>query len=194
VAGYRLIGYENRMLRTEDFNDDKKDAGEIGAGHTVTALYEVIPAGKPVDLPPVDELRYQQPAAAAVTAPAESKQDESKRDDTKEAASAAAPADVTRELLTLKMKYKRPDADTSEDTLQWPVTDDGKAFSAASGDFQFASAVAGFGMLLRGSEHKGNLTYAAAIELAQGGLGRDEAGYRAEFIEMIRKAKQLRGE
>ena len=86
------------------------------------------------------------------------------------------------------------DAEASEDALQWHVVDDGKAFSAASGDFQFASAVAGFGMLLRNSEHKGNLTCAAAIELAQGGQGSDEGGYRAEFIEMIRRAKQLRGE
>ena len=180
VAGYRLLGYENRMLRTEDFNDDKKDAGEIGAGHTVTALYEIVPAGKPVDLPPVDELKYQRPVAAA----AEQSQQHAEE----------GGAEIALQLLTLKMKYKRPDADTSEDTLQWPVTDDGRAFSAASADFQFASAVAGFGMLLRGSEHKGNLTYSAALELAQGGLGSDEKGYRAEFLDMIRRAKQLRGE
>jgi len=179
VAGYRLLGYENRMLRTEDFNDDKKDAGEIGAGHTVTALYEIVLVGKPIDLPPVDALKYQQPTVAANQSQPNAEQD---------------AANNARELLTLKMKYKRPDADTSEDTLKWPVTDDGKAFSAASPDFQFASAVAGFGMLLRGSEHKGNLTYAAALELAQGGVGKDEHGYRAEFLSMIRQAKQLRGE
>jgi Ca-activated chloride channel family protein len=177
VAGYRLLGYENRMLRTEDFNDDKKDAGEIGAGHTVTALYEVVPAGKPVDLPPVDESRYQKSV-----------------DSTAEQTSDVAAGDVSKELLTLKMKYKRPDADQSEDALEWAVTDDGKAFSAASTDFQFASAVAGFGMLLRDSQHKGNLTYAAAAELAQGGVGSDEAGYRRELVEMVRRAKQLRGE
>jgi Ca-activated chloride channel family protein len=180
VAGYRLIGYENRMLRTEDFNDDKKDAGEIGAGHTVTALYEIVPAGRPVDLPPVDELKYQRPAVAASADSSPSGAEEAAR--------------ISRELLTLKMKYKRPEADTSEDTLQWPLTDDGKAFSAASRDFQFAAAVTSFGMLLRNSEHKGNLTYAAALELAQGSVGNDEQGYRRELVEMIRRARQLRGE
>jgi Ca-activated chloride channel family protein len=179
VAGYRLVGYENRMLRTEDFNDDKKDAGEIGAGHTVTALYEFVPAGKPVDLPPVDELKYQQPPASP--------------DRSRLSADESIP-DITGELLTLKMKYKRPDSETSEDTLEWPVTDDGKPFSAASQDFQFAAAVAGFGMLLRGSEHKGNLTYAAVLELAEGAIGSDEHGYRRELVEMIRRAKSLKAE
>jgi Ca-activated chloride channel family protein len=178
VAGYRLLGYENRMLRTEDFNDDKKDAGEIGAGHTVTALYEVVPAGKPVDLPPVDDLVFQQPAAAVST----------------DSPTDAKAADLSRKLLMLKMKNKRPDADKSEEALSWFLTDEGKTFGAASTDFQFASAVAGFGMLLRGSQYKGNLTYAAAIELAQGGVGSDEKGYRRELVEMIRKAKQLKGE
>src|SRR4029078_4536449 len=92
-------------------------------------------------------------------------------------AESAEDAAGGRELLTLKMKYKKPDADKSEDALQWPVTDEGKAFGAATGDFQFAPAGAGLCMLLRDSQFKGNLTYAAAIELAQGGLGRDENGY-----------------
>jgi Ca-activated chloride channel family protein len=177
VAGYRLLGYENRMLRTEDFNDDKKDAGEIGAGHTVTALYEIVPAGKPVDLPPVEALKYQQPAVVATDAGFDAK-----------------AADISRELLTLKMKYKQPEADKSEDALEWALTDEGKAFSAASADFQFAASVAGFGMLLRNSQYKGNLTYAAAIELSQGSVGSDEQGYRRELVDMIRRAKQLRGE
>jgi Ca-activated chloride channel family protein len=180
VAGYRLIGYENRLLRTEDFNDDKKDAGEIGAGHTVTALYEIVPAGKPVAVAPVDDLKYQQPAATP------SRLRLSDDDD-------ANAADIGRELLTLKMRYKQPDGDTSR-KLEWPVSDDGKAFSAATGDFQFAAAVAGFGLLLRDSQYKGNLTYAAALELAQGGVGSDEHGYRAEFLDMIRRAKSLRAE
>jgi Ca-activated chloride channel family protein len=179
VAGYRLIGYENRMLRTEDFNDDKKDAGEIGAGHTVTALYEIVPAGKPVAVGPVDDLKYQQPL------------EDSSRHSNDEPGEAAS--DITGELLTLKMRYKEPDGDTSR-KLEWPVTDDGKTFSAATGDFQFAAAVAGFGMLLRNSEHKGNLTCAATLELAQGGIGDDKDGYRAEFVDMIRRAKSLRGE
>jgi Ca-activated chloride channel family protein len=178
VAGYRLIGYENRMLRTEDFNDDKKDAGEIGAGHTVTALYEVVPAGKPVAVGPVDDLKYQQPGDTP------SRVDDHDSDD--------AASETSRELLTLKMRYKQPDGDTSR-KLEWPVTDDGDSFSAATDDFQFAAAVAGFGMLLRNSEHKGNLTFAADLELAQSGVGNDKYGYRAEFVDMIRRAKTLRG-
>ena len=92
------------------------------------------------------------------------------------------PPTASNELLTLKMRYKAPDGDTSK-KLEWPVTDDGKAFGAASGDFRFAAAVAGFGLLLRDSQYKGNLTYAADLELAQGGIGRDEHGYRDEFLE-----------
>ncbi len=175
MAGYRLIGYENRMLRTEDFNDDKKDAGEIGAGHTVTALYEIIPAGKKVDVAAVDELKYQ-------------KTFESRTD-----VRYAQVAPYSGELLTLKMRYKVPDGDTSK-KLEWPITDGGKSFGEATDDFQFASAVAGFGLLLRDSQYKGNLTYAADLELAQSGLGPDEHGYRAEFLDMVRKAKQLKGE
>ncbi|MEX0641737.1 MAG: von Willebrand factor type A domain-containing protein [Pirellulales bacterium] len=177
VAGYRLLGYENRMLRTEDFNDDKKDAGEIGAGHTVTALYEIVPAGKSVAVGPVDDLKYQQP----VDEPAV------------DAAAKRESADITSELLTLKMRYKEPEGDTSR-KLEWPITDDDKSFSAATGDFQFAAAVAGFGLLLRDSQYKGNLTYAADLELAQGGMGDDKGGYRAEFVDMVRRAKSLRGE
>jgi Ca-activated chloride channel family protein len=174
VAGYRRIGYENRMLRTEDFNDDKKDAGEIGAGHTVTALYEIVPAGKKVDMPSVDDLKYQKTTAAV-----------EKMDD--------KDADMSNELLTLKMRYKAPDGDTSM-KLEWPVTDSGHKFADASDDFQFATAVAGFGLLLRDSQYKGNLTFAADLELAQSGLGEDEHGYRAEFLDMVRTAKKLKGE
>jgi Ca-activated chloride channel family protein len=174
VAAYRLIGYENRMLRTEDFNNDKKDAGEIGAGHTVTALYEIVPAGKQVDMPPVDDLKYQKTTAAA---------DKTEDKD----------ADASTELLTLKMRYKAPDGDTSK-KLEWPVTDGGQKFADATDDFQFATAVAGFGLLLRDSQYKGNLTFAADLELAQSGLDEDAQGYRAEFLEMVRTARKLKGE
>jgi Ca-activated chloride channel family protein len=173
VAGYRLIGYENRLLRTEDFNDDTKDAGEIGAGHTVTALYEIVPAGKPVDVAPVDELKYQ-PAPESTSTSAEE-------------------TDVSRELLTLKMRYKEPEGDASR-KLEWPVVDGGQAFGAASQDFQFAAAVAGFGLVLRDSQFKGNLTPAAVLEIAQGAVGRDEHGYRTEFLELVHRAKSLRGD
>jgi Ca-activated chloride channel family protein len=159
------------MLRTEDFNDDKKDAGEIGAGHTVTALYEIVPAGKKVEVGPVDELKYQKPAGAAV---------DSKKD----------VGDVANELLTLKMRFKAPDGDTSK-KLEWAITDEGKSFAAASPDLKFASAVAGFGLMLRKSQYKGNLTYGAVLELAQSGLGEDKHGYRKEFLDLARKAKEL---
>ena len=169
VAGYRLLGYENRILRTEDFNDDKKDAGEIGAGHTVTALYEIVPAGQSVDVPPVDASKYVKP----IEPPTD--------------------AEVSAELLTLRIRYKQPDADTST-KLEFPVTDGGGSFAAATPDFQFASAVASFGMLLRDSEHKGNTSFAAVKEIAQGASKRDEHGYRAEFLRLVDRARQLSGE
>jgi Ca-activated chloride channel family protein len=188
VAGYRLIGYENRMLRTEDFNDDKKDAGEIGAGHTVTALYEIVPAGTKVDVAPVDELKYQK-ATVPVKVLSETNKEEAQS--LTNNYTEVAPGSL--ELLTLKMRYKAPDGDTSK-KLEWAVTDDGKAFSAATPDCQFAAAVAGFGLLLRGSQYKGNLTYGAVVEIAQGGIGEDSHGYRKELLEMVRKAKELKHE
>lgn len=168
VEAYRLIGYENRMLAAEDFNDDRKDAGEIGAGHTVTALYELVPAGGKVELPDVDPLRYQ-------VAPSEN-QDES----------------VADELLTLKLRYKEPDGDTSE-LLEFPTTDGEASFSKASPDFQFAAAVASFGMLLRGSAHSGMSTYDAVLEIAESAKGADKHGYRAEFVEMAKRAREIVG-
>lgn len=177
VAGYRLIGYENRMLKTQDFNDDKKDAGEIGAGHTVTAIYEVVPAGKQVETPAVDPLKYQQPAKTAPST----------------AVATADAADASGELLTLKIRYKQPDGDTST-KLEFPITDNGQSFAAATNDFKFASAVASFGMLLRNSEHRGYTSYSAVEEIAQDSTGEDTQGYRAEFLQLVRHAKQLAGE
>ncbi len=168
AVAYRLIGYENRILAAEDFNDDKKDAGEIGAGHTVTALYEVVPPGMEVDLPSVDSLKYQAPAKLSQDQPA------------------------TDELLTLKLRYKQPDADVSK-LLQFPVADSDASFGQASGELQFASAVASFGMLLRNSQHKGTATYDAVLEIATASKGADEHGYRSEFLEMVRRAKVLAG-
>jgi Ca-activated chloride channel family protein len=164
AAGYRLIGYENRLLRAQDFNDDKKDAGEIGAGHTVTALYEVVPAGKAVDAANVDALKYQH-------------------------ATQPAPAAGNGELLTLKLRYKEPDGETSK-LLTIPVVDGRSA--SASEDFRFAAAVAAFGMLLRDSPHKGKATYDSVLELAEEGRGKDESGYRKEFLDLVKKAKELR--
>ncbi|MBN2474291.1 MAG: von Willebrand factor type A domain-containing protein [Pirellulales bacterium] len=166
VAAYRLIGYENRILAAEDFNDDKKDAGEIGAGHTVTALYEVVPAGMEVEVPGVDPLKYQTPAAP--------------KDD----------GATGGELLTLKLRYKQPEADTSR-LLEFPLVDQGTRFGQASPDLQFAAAVASFGMLLRDSPHKGTATYEAVREIATASKGADASGYRAEFLQMVGRAKEL---
>ena len=184
VSGYRLIGYEKRLLAKEDFNDDKKDAGEIGAGHTVTALYEVVPAGK--ELPKtatVDPLKYQGTAA--------------EKSEVRTEGRAAAAADganqkseISPELLTLKLRYKAPDGDTSK-LLEFPLTDTGATWEKSSGDFRFAAAVAGYGMLLRDSSHKGNATWNSVRELAVEGKGSDAAGYRAEFISLLEKAQSL---
>ncbi len=170
VAAYRLIGYENRILAAEDFNDDTKDAGEIGAGHTVTALYELVPADGQSDVqtPPVDELRYQQ---------------------------RGKPTDQagSGEMLTLKIRYKEPDGDTST-KLEFPVVDDGCKFGQATKDFRFAAAVASFGMLLRNSAYKGNATYAGVLETATEAASDDATGYRQEFLALVAAAQQLSGQ
>ncbi len=170
VGAYRLIGYENRMLQKEDFNDDKKDAGDIGAGHTVTALYEIVPVGEEDtaegEKPAVDPLEFQKPPELS------EKADEG-------------------QLAVLKLRYKEPDGDTSK-LLTFPVRDEGQAFAKATGDFQFAASVAAFGMLLRESEHVGDFTLSAAEEIARSSLGEDEKGYRAEFVELIVQTKKLR--
>lgn len=167
VQSYRLVGYENRMLAREDFNDDTKDAGEIGAGHTVTALYELVPANTTTSgTPATDPLKYQRefrPTDAAGSG----------------------------ELLTLKLRYKEPEGDTSR-LLEFPVTDRGLRYDEASVDTKFAAAVASFGMLLRGSRHSGSATFDSVLELGMEGLGRDPGGYRAEFLDLVRKAKALR--
>ena len=163
AAAYRLIGYENRLLRKEDFNDDTKDAGDIGAGHTVTALYEIVPPGKGISLPGADPLKYQSPPSPA-------------------------PTSRSRELLTVKLRYKQPDGGTSR-LIEVPVTDEARSHARASGDFKFANAVASFGMILRDSEHRGTTTLDAVAELAEEGKGPDVAGYRTEFLQLIRQAR-----
>ncbi len=173
VGAYRLIGYENRLLKKEDFNDDAKDAGEIGSGHHVTALYEIVPVGK--ELAPslgTDPLKYQ-PAAKPVPEPIREPQ-----------------ANASPELLTLKLRYKKPDADVS--TLrEFPLTDTGATREKCSRDFRFAAAVASFGMILRDSPHRGNATWNSTLELAAEGKGEDRDGYRAEFVGLVEKAKAL---
>jgi Ca-activated chloride channel family protein len=185
VAGYRLIGYENRVLAAEDFNDDKKDAGEIGAGHTVTALYEIVPVGEPVASASVDELKY------APKATTEEKVEEQK--DKNEPAVDDKLNPASDELLTLKIRYKAPDGDVST-KLEFPINDAGQTFAQSTDDFKFASAVASFGMLLRDSEHKGNATYAAAAEIAEAASKtHDPHGYRQEFVGLVKQAQELSG-
>ena len=171
VTAWRLIGYENRLLPKEDFNDDTKDAGEIGAGHTVTALYEIVPAGVAFNAPGVDPLRYQ-PAREAGPAPAGVKR----------------PSD---ELMLLKLRYKQPDGESSA-LLSFPVTDDGGKFAGASEDFRFAASVAAFGMILRNSRYKGDYTIDNVIELADDSFGKgDDVAYRKEFVELARRVRKL---
>jgi Ca-activated chloride channel family protein len=165
IAAYRLIGYENRLLRNQDFNDDQIDAGEIGAGHTVTALYELVPAGQAIEGADVDPLKYQVE---------------------RDLSSAATSA----ELLTLKLRYKEPTGSQSK-LLEFPVQKAGKAFEQAEPSLRFAAAVAAFGMLLRDSEHKGDSTYDKVISIAQGSSGEDRGGYRSEFIRLVKRAKAL---
>jgi Ca-activated chloride channel family protein len=163
VGAYRLIGYENRIMAHQDFNDETKDAGEIGAGHHVTALYELVPPGKEGDLPRIDPYKYQ-PAPPTSTA--------------------------SNESFTVKLRYKRPDEDTSR-RLEYGVVDQGHSLGAASDDLKFACAVAGFGMLLRDSPFKGTLTYAGVREIAGTTLSRDASGYRKEFMELVHDAGAL---
>ncbi len=163
AAGYRLIGYENRLLADEDFNDDTKDAGELGAGHTVTALYEVVPAGAQAPRGEVDQLRYQpRPDAPPLS-------------------------DFADELMFVKVRYKDPDG-TQSRLLQRHVADRPRS---PSFDFRFATAVAGFGMLLRESEHSGDLTLNDVVRLAEKGKGDDLRGYRGEFIRLVEATRDL---
>jgi Ca-activated chloride channel homolog len=164
VQAYRLIGYENRMLQAEDFRDDKKDAGEIGAGHTVTALYEIVPAGIESAALAVEPSKYQDVVVES-----------------------SGPAD---EVMTVRLRYKHPEGD---DGIEFhvpagvPVKD-----SLGSEDFQFAASVAGFGMLLRGSEFSGNANFELIEELAHNGIRQSDDNYRQEFFRLIDTAQLLK--
>jgi len=164
VLGYRLIGYANRRLNKQDFNDDKKDAGDIGAGHSVTALYEIIPANGALPGPRVD-------ANPFVTKP--------------------APAGVNMNaLFQVRLRYKMPDADTST-LIKANIVDHGEMFAGASKDYQWSAAVAAFGMLLRDSPHRGHTTYGSVLEIAGAAKGADKHGYRAEFLEIVKRAQAI---
>ncbi len=160
VSAYRLIGYENRMLKSEDFNNDKKDAGELGSGHTVTALYEIIPVGVKSKFYSVDELKYQ------------------KTDISKEAIQ-------SDELMTVKFRYKHPDGENSKLIIH-PIKDKHLALDNTSNNFRWSAAVAAFGMLLRESDYVNQYSYDEVVQLAKTARGDDEEGYRSEFIKMVK--------
>jgi Ca-activated chloride channel family protein len=165
VKAYRLIGYENRLLDQEDFEDDTKDAGELGAGTAVTFLYEIIPAGADEAVRPTPELKYQD-------------------------SDISDEAQQSNELFNLKLRYKQPDGDESV-LMVHPVLDNIVPLAETSDNFRFSAAVAGFGMLLRDSEFKGDATYEAIRELARDALGEDETGYRLEFMQLVETADLL---
>lgn len=168
VFAYRLIGYENRMLKNEDFNDDKKDAGDMGSGHTVTAIYEIIPVGeKSQYLKSIDKLKYQK---------------------TNE-----RPLEIvgnSDEVLTVKLRYKTPQGNKSE-LMEKAVKNESKSFENASESFRFAASVAELGLILRGSEFKGNASYDHVLETVKKAKGLDDEGYRSEFIRITKIAKLL---
>ncbi|GAB5562052.1 MAG: VWA domain-containing protein [Synoicihabitans sp.] len=175
VAAYRLIGYDNRRLSAQEFNDDTVDAGEIGAGHTVTALYEVIPVGieTAVNDSSVDPLRYQSPAPMASPEPIAVKN--------------------TNELLNVKVRAQPPEGGASR-KWEFPLVDQGRAFAQASPDFKFAAAVAGFGLVLRDHPSVESTSLAQVQGWARAGMVTDPGGYRLEFIELVERADEIRGE
>ena len=172
IKSYRLIGYENRLLNDEDFNDDRKDAGEMGAGHNVTALYELIPSGSDERIPSVDPLKYQS--------------SESTRESL-----GIRRSDFSEEYLTIKLRYKKPDGNTSM-LLEKPVIGYIKDIDDTSDNLRFAASVAEFGMILRDSEFKGSSTLEGAARLARSARGDDEDGYRSELIRLIGTVKDMR--
>jgi len=168
VLAYRLIGYENRLLNDEDFNDDTKDAGEIGAGHTVTALYEIIPQGAKDAkdwVKSVDELKYQKKQVRRNT-------------------------ESSDEWLTLKLRYKKPDQNNSQ-LMEYAIQGSVDQFEKASDDFRFAASVAAFGMLLSDSKYLGDMDYNQIQAMAKASRGVDEDGFKAEMIRLIKTAESL---
>lgn len=166
VRAYRLIGYENRTMANEDFDDDTKDAGELGAGHTVTALYEIVPVNSNSEVASNNkDLKYQE---TVIKNNSENK----------------------GEWMTIKFRYKPIKSDVSK-LLQHTVRDEKSIFSQSSNNYRFSAAVAGFGLLLRNSQYKGNLEYDKIIAMAKAAKGTDEEGYRAEFIRLVENAKLM---
>lgn len=167
VEAYRLVGYENRLLNDEDFNDDTKDAGEMGSGHTVTALYELIPAGSDEDVLSVDPLKYQ-------------------------SGKEPVKGQASKEMLTIKLRYKEPDGAKSR-LYEKAIDNTVRDFDRTTERFRFSASVAGFGMLLRNSEYKGTLTYNDIISMAAASKGNDEDGYRSEFVRLVKVTRDMNG-
>lgn len=165
VKAYRLIGYENRMLKNEDFNNDKKDAGELGSGHTVTALYEIVPVGVESEFYKIDELKYQKTQVSTV-----------------------APS--SNEIMTVKFRYKKPDGEVSK-LIVHPLIDEQIELEKTSDDFRWSAAVAAFGMILRESEYVKDYKVEDVEALAKSARGLDKDGYRAEFINMLKTSHAL---
>lgn len=166
VQAFRLIGYENRLLRDRDFNDDKKDAGDLGAGHTVTALYEIVPTGIETDvkLPAVDSLKYQR---VTTTANADN-----------------------GELMQVKLRYKAPNSNTSQ-LIASVVSDRDASIESASDNFKFSSSVAAFGMILRDSEYKGKANLDRVLAQVKQAKGLDREGYRSDFIGVVERYRTI---
>ena len=169
VSSYRLVGYENRLLNDEDFNDDSKDAGEMGSGHCVTALYELVPSGADESIPSVDPLKYQNPDRGI-------ERNTGRYHD---------------EYLTIKIRYKKPDGMTSM-LMERPVKGYVNDLPDASSNLKFAAAVSEFGMILRNSSFRGNSTLESSLKLARSARGNDDEGYRSEFIRLVETAKGIR--
>ncbi len=164
VKAYRLIGYENRSMAAQDFNDDTKDAGELGAGHTVTALYEIVPHSAHTPVAGIDQLRYQQITPSNISTGAE--------------------------LMTIKFRYKEPDGNESK-LLTEVVKMNEKTLSETSDNYRFAASVAAFGMLLRGSRYSGDADYDMVYDMASHARGNDPNGYRREFLQLVQRAKAI---
>ncbi len=166
VQGYRLVGYENRVLNNEDFKDDKKDAGDMGSGHTVTIMYEVIPAGVNSEyMRDANDLKYQQPKTTN--------------------------AGYSNELATIKFRYKQPDGDKSKEMVH-TIADRTIPIASASENTRFAASVGMFGMLLKDSKYKANSSYNEVIAMASSSKSYDKEGYRAEFIRLVKAAKEYK--
>ncbi|WP_299486701.1 VWA domain-containing protein [Acaryochloris sp. IP29b_bin.137] len=164
VQAYRLIGYENRLLRDQDFNDDQKDAGEIGSGHTITALYEVIPTGvnSEVELPNIDPLKFQKPTAS----------------------------NNSSDLMNLKLRYKPPTGNKSQ-LISTAIADGNRSIQSATDNLKFSAAVAMYGMILRNSDYKGEATFTQVLALAEQAKGKDPQGYRTAFMQLVERSQTL---